>query len=343
MVFWSHTRDQLGSRGFRPFVTASPKLFNPGVTGVMFFFVLSGFVLSWSHRDGDTPRSFYRRRFARIYPNLVALVTIAALLNRLHGVRVSWRLVAVTLLLLLAWFPREDIYFGFTAVAWTLSVEAFFYAVFPWAYRVLARTSTSRRRALLLVLIASIALRALAFTATPEGSTAFWLLYIFPVARLPEFLLGAVLAMELRSGSVPRVPLSGALAFGAISCLIAAEWQGMDILIAIPFALVIVAAAQRDLGGKPTIFSTRPLVALGAWSYAFYLLHTTVIDEVTRAAQHIHPGGSWVWGSSVGLAALVLAVAASFTLFSAVERPFERWLRPRGPDRVSAGVLPGHP
>ena len=40
----------------------------PASAGVSFFFVLSGFVLAWCHRSEDSPRSFYRRRFARIYP-----------------------------------------------------------------------------------------------------------------------------------------------------------------------------------------------------------------------------------------------------------------------------------
>src|SRR3712207_2880383 len=52
-------------------------LVNPALagsfTGVSFFFVLSGFVLTWSARDDDTKRRFWRRRFWRIYP--VHLVT----------------------------------------------------------------------------------------------------------------------------------------------------------------------------------------------------------------------------------------------------------------------------
>lgn len=34
-----------------------------GGLGVGFFFVLSGFILTWSARPGDTPRTFWRRRF----------------------------------------------------------------------------------------------------------------------------------------------------------------------------------------------------------------------------------------------------------------------------------------
>lgn len=39
-----------------------------GSIGVTFFFILSGFVLTWSARTDDRPRLFWRRRLAKIYP-----------------------------------------------------------------------------------------------------------------------------------------------------------------------------------------------------------------------------------------------------------------------------------
>src|SRR5437868_13769353 len=53
--------------------------FRQGATGVSFFFMLSGFVLCWSARPGDSARRFWRRRAAKIYPNhlVTALVALA--------------------------------------------------------------------------------------------------------------------------------------------------------------------------------------------------------------------------------------------------------------------------
>ena len=68
-------------------------LTSAGPAGVSFFFVLSGFVLTWSRRTGDRRRDFYRRRFARIYP--LHLVTWGAAGALLVGAIAFDRLVAV--------------------------------------------------------------------------------------------------------------------------------------------------------------------------------------------------------------------------------------------------------
>src|SRR4051812_30091043 len=61
-VFTHHTHSaMLPSAGFGHLSTQ-------GSSGVAFFFVLSGFVLTWSSRPDDSTASFYRRRIARILP-----------------------------------------------------------------------------------------------------------------------------------------------------------------------------------------------------------------------------------------------------------------------------------
>ncbi|MHA3682863.1 acyltransferase family protein [Leucobacter sp. HY1908] len=62
-------------RVFAPLPGPINLLFDQGYLGVTFFFVLSGFVLTWSMRPRVSVSTFYWRRFARIWPaHMVALV-----------------------------------------------------------------------------------------------------------------------------------------------------------------------------------------------------------------------------------------------------------------------------
>src|SRR5207244_705333 len=51
-----------------------------GGLGVTFFFVLSGFILTWSARPTDTARAFWRRRAAKIIPSYVVAWVLAMVL-----------------------------------------------------------------------------------------------------------------------------------------------------------------------------------------------------------------------------------------------------------------------
>jgi peptidoglycan/LPS O-acetylase OafA/YrhL len=61
-----------------------------GYTGVAFFFVLSGVVLAWSHKAGDTKKSFYWRRFARVWPLHALMTALAVPLILLSGGSTPW-------------------------------------------------------------------------------------------------------------------------------------------------------------------------------------------------------------------------------------------------------------
>lgn len=106
-----------------------------------FFVILSGFVLTWSRSDSDRPAPFYRRRFARIYPAYFA-VWLAVVAEDVVVDRDFEPASLAALTLLQAWVPVESIYFSGVALFWTLSCEAFFYAVFPFIVRRVAALSS---------------------------------------------------------------------------------------------------------------------------------------------------------------------------------------------------------
>jgi peptidoglycan/LPS O-acetylase OafA/YrhL len=304
-----------------------------GQAGVSFFFILSGFVLTWSDRPADSRGAFWQRRAARILPSQLAtwLVALPVSALRFGAWPHLWPMLA-TLTLTQSWVPAQDVFFGVNGVAWSLSCEAFFYALFP-ALIPLVRAASSRRRVELLfgclVLLAAIQLvgwRLAGGGISDPSGMAFWLVSVLPLSRLPEFVVGMVAAQAIRAGQRPPIRLvpaavlslfAGYLA-GLFPTSVVAGW-----LTLVPFTLLICAAAQNDLRGCSGLLARRWAVRLGEWSFAFYLTHQLVLRTV---------GACWPAGKFALLQVcidLVLALAASAALYHWVEVPAERRLRPR--------------
>src|SRR6187431_702382 len=231
-----HTLFELGGKEARAIPATIVQLLTRGDLAVSFFFVLSGFILAYTYCDDEnelktTPWKFWRARFARIYPlyflgflldgpRVIALFvgSVASLASAAVKIGVAG-LAYVTLLQ--AWHPRVTN--TWNTPGWTLSVEAFFYAVFPVLLRV---TKSWKLRSFCWVAAASWALPILLHTILFEdrmsvGAHTFW--RSFPPLRLPEFVLGVAagrlfLSRRLEShrkglGSI------GALALGLVFAL----------------------------------------------------------------------------------------------------------------------------
>jgi peptidoglycan/LPS O-acetylase OafA/YrhL len=170
------------------------------------------------------------------------------------------------------------------------------------------------------------------------GDLTEWLVFLLPPSRLPEFVFGCLLALHISSGG--RIPCSFRLALASAAALLTAITV-FDVpslapaITVVPFCLVIASAAQRDVARKPSLFARPWLVTLGAWSFAFYLLHELVIRVLTAT---VGPGSTLAQGLFLGAGALALSVAAAGLMYVYLEVPAERrWRRgsrPRAADSV---------
>lgn len=303
-----------------------------GGSGVSFFFVLSGFILTWSARDNDPPRSFWRRRAARIIPAyLVAWLLGIALIA--HEQTVHWLDVLPGFVLLQAWFPQRAVHFGGDGVAWSLSCEALFYLCFPLLHAAMRRLSTKTLTYLLVaVLVLAVVIPGLAHSGSPDF---FWV-YVFPPTRMLEFVAGIAVGLLIRNGARCPVPLWVAALIAVIAYLAACfgpVWAAQVTITVVPYTLLIASAATDDLSPRRTLnwLRSRVLVTLGAWSYAFYLLHQLVFHELQDLAisssRHV-----------VVAVALLVTIAAAGLLYTVVEHPLERRLRakPQPPETDNA-------
>src|SRR4051812_27059916 len=177
--------------------------------GVSFFFVLSGFILTYvySARPRLEKRRFLLARLARLWPAHVGAFGVMALLAW-DGVRnqfTVWKFLA-NLALVHAWIPLREYNFSFVGPSWSISTEFGFYLCFLWLVRNWDRTWWWK----------------LALTATCAGLKIFLgnllpgkipglaaedlrrsLVYIHPLARLFEFSVGMAAAALWRRYSLP--------------------------------------------------------------------------------------------------------------------------------------------
>jgi peptidoglycan/LPS O-acetylase OafA/YrhL len=315
-----------------------------GYVGVSFFFVLSGFILTWSLRPSTPRRTFYRRRIARIYPLHLATLVIAVTVITLEGGQLSLMALMANVTLTQAWVPVEWVYYGGNGVAWSISCEMFFYALLPFIAPRLLRAST--RRCLIVAGAAAVTLMSLPIALHTIYSERDFtgLLWVFPPYRLAEFLLGVTAAVAFRRGFL-RWRLAPAATVAALLYVIATAVhayletkqapvpQEIASLVILPGVLLLIpAAAAADVSGSTGVLSGRVMVRLGEWSFALYLVHQLVIRVVELYIPRDELSAASGLAVQLGIVAVALGVAGACHVL--LERPAERALRGENPSSV---------
>ncbi len=325
--------------------------------GVSFFFVLSGFILTYVYPrldDLQAVRKFWRARIARIWPAHAAAFALGFVLFPY-----AWdtRTAIPNLLMLQAWIPMSTYYFSYNSVSWSISTELFFYLAFPFLIRRWETTWSVKLIASLLILIALVIIANRwslpLYGNRAHGSdgrlvTQHGLLYIGPLARLFEFVLGMSLAhawrrTASRAGS-PMAATGCELAAIALCVLTivyspaVAEWSRGSVLgpsvavwvensgSTLSFGLLIYVVA----GGRGQLahLLARPaLVVLGEISYSIYLIHHILITVYRRSLA----GQLDAWGYAAFAGFVAFLLLASYLMWKCVEMPGRRLLLGRSP------------
>ncbi len=309
-----------------------------GYLGVSFFFVLSGFVIAWSYRPGR-PAAYLRRRLVKVFPNHLVVWVFAMVL--FAGAFTPWAVAGSNLLLVHSFSPDPTVYVAVNPPSWTLCSELLFYLLFPAIAVALFRIP--RRHLWLaagLCVLAVLAVPVITMLAipdtpksplTPVSATQFWFGYIFPVSRLPEFLLGAVLARLVLAGVRLPVNLAGAgllVAVGYGVALVVPFAYSFTAAMVVPIGVLIMVAAGRDVDGRPSFLQTPRWQWLGEISFGFYLCQGVTIFYARMQLGD----GTWSLPGALAVVAglLGLTLLAGWALHALVERPaMRRWARAR--------------
>jgi len=320
--------------------------FDGGRPAVSLFFVLSGFILTFTYRDqlaANGNAAFYQARFARIYPMVLLglALCVPTTIYLLNGDNPSLLLqwyalkgsvyvalgasLICQLLLLNAWFPFAAINQPWNGPSDSVSCEAFFYLLFPLMLRKMLSMSMVR---LTLACASFFVLQGLWIVFLQiflPASRSGFLIVGLPLTRLFEFVAGiyaAILFLQLREARADRHALALKLISGSLAALIVlALWQPFSpvFYLASPlFAALILGLALMD---RPVInvLNRRVLIKLGEASYSLYLIHVPIAYLAYMAG----------FRQSNGWLVIVFAIAASVVIFRFYEEPMRKRIRAR--------------
>jgi peptidoglycan/LPS O-acetylase OafA/YrhL len=296
-------------------------LYEHGDLAVPFFWVISGFVLTFVYVGKPVPtRSFAVNRFARLYPlHLVTLMVVAVLQlvaqarwgTTLIYANDDWRHFMLQLLFASNWVRAGE--YSFNAPIWSVSAEILVYAFFWTVHLRLLRHG--------IIYPAVIAIVSLALWILFPGS---------PVPRCGYFFFLGCAALSFQS-SLRSDPL---LLWCAIAAMFMVgigaslvDWTFLLSAVAYPALAVGVVIALASLEPLVTAGWRKPLRVIGDSTYGLYLWHIPV-----QLALFLCLSSYWniarlaVSPFFLGAYLLVVAVVARAG-FVAIELPARRRLR----------------
>lgn len=335
MIFMVHTSSRLGMPNFKGWFSFGH--------GVSFFYVLSGFILTYVYfRPGAklNLRQFFRKRFFRLYPlhiaTLIAVVLLIPLGQEGLGKRVSQ--IPLQLTMTQSWLGTRTVAFGFNGPAWSISTEFGFYILFPFLLKFFDKIYS--------VFLASIALSVAAVLTANylDGAFSDWLwqaLQIHPLGRLMEFICGMCAAkyfLQKPNLSWSKWTFSG-LEILALGLIMVVGSMGQEINsfledarnslemtayitrsgLFLFFGFLIWIVAQEK-GFVSQWLSNKTLVFLGEISFAFYLIHLIVI----RFFEHHYELMMGYHHTITFTVLLVLSLGFSYAAYKFIEVPFQK-------------------
>ncbi len=335
------------------FQTTLNLVFGAGWVGVDLFFVLSGFLITgilYASRDSPVYyKSFFARRFLRIFPLYYVVVIITILLKRS-----AFHLPDVASLLFF-YYNWQAVLLGHHLPAvnslWSLAVEEQFYLVWP------AIVLHSSKRALMWLCAAGMVLALPLRLIILVHSNRFQSAYYITPCRMDALLLGASLALchtdqkiwkRLLRLATPvamsaSVGLLGIVAwtghfFSSITFSDLETYRHSSIavagpgctLLAILFGAVLVKCTGQGLVFR--VFAWQPLRRVGKYSYGMYMLHWVILIGLKRAVlgwMALHLSAAGAMSISVLFFALLVAFTygAAFVSYQGFERHFLEFKR----------------
>lgn len=304
---------------------------NGAVSAVTFFFMLSGTLAGFSAYGKEIDVSWKSigkdmwKRIRKVYP-LVFLTTVfsaihsglpASIVHDIGNSGDSLIQLARNMLMIQAWFPEGAL--SFNGVSWYLSTLLFLYLFTVPVQAFLVRGGKKEKHdAVFTVLIFVLFLTTVGYSYITYNSVRFldvhfWQ-YIFPPARLGQFLIGMLFGYMLRERKERgKAYNAGVFTLWELLALFfwvymlkqpVESWYNRLVVWIIP-NLFLLGIFLLGRGYLSKLFRLRPLVYLGDISFECYLLHECVIHFLGKVEPYTAWGRHLCSGIALGYTLLI--------------------------------------
>ncbi len=342
-VIISHIELLKGVFGFKNY-WQNPIIFNLGGMGVYFFFVLSGFLITYlllverKKYSRIKIKDFYVRRILRIWPLYYLIVIVGFFILpkfdifHISYLEESFKSNFTENLILYVLILPNLAFSLFPAVpnigqAWSIGVEEQFYLVWPW----IISKSKNILKTLLVIIISLFLLKVGVLILGKIYNGAAWygpLKLMVAMSKFECMAIGGIGAYFLFSKSTilkichhKYILVLSILAIPLLIYITPNSLQdGIHIVYSILFLIIILNISNNTLKLN---FENRLFNYLGKISYGIYMYHFMIIPVVlSMIKSNYHMGSEMAINVLIYSAVIIITICISGISYHFIERPF---------------------
>lgn len=294
-----------------------------GAYGVSIFIMISGFLSSRKYLMGvsqnQSTLTRIKTKLKKLYPLHLMTLFFSLPLCLNYFVGNSENIISGTLklvsniLLLQAWIPKSSVYFAFNLVSWYLSLVIFFTTIEPFICKKIVSLKPKKKYYVTVFLILIIEL-ALVIVIPNNISARHWIIYICPLTRLMDYILGGLITcidIKMVNDSIKKIYAI----FGVVLIIFTLGVSTISnseffstVAWSIPsINILVISLYCRDTNTLLTkVFNSRFLIYIGNISFELFLIHHLII----RYVQYF-----WIkLGLHINVLMYIIAIGISFGL-----------------------------